>query len=418
MNLPGMIGRVEHELHVEEVALSEVAARFGTPCYVYSKAALTLAYREFSEAFTGRDVLICYAVKANSNLAILDLYAKLGAGFDIVSEGELARVLAAGGDPRKVVFSGVGKRAEEMRAALAHNILCFNVESQPELLRLSGVANEMGARAAVSLRVNPDVDPKTHPYIATGLKQNKFGVAIEEALVLYRVARQLPSIDMVGIDCHIGSQITDIAPFSDALEKLLQLVDKLEHEGIALHHLDLGGGIGIRYKDEQPIKIQHYADTLMGLLGSRRQQLIFEPGRSFVGNAGLLLTRVEYIKQGGDRRFAIVDAAMNDLIRPALYDAYHEIVNVSPSANAESVQYDIVGPVCESGDFLGRDRTLAIAPGDLLAVLSTGAYGSVMSSNYNTRPRATEVMIDGATMHLIRSRERLEDLYAGEHLLP
>lgn len=418
MNLPDMIGRVEHELHVEEVALSEVAARFGTPCYVYSKAALTLAYREFSEAFTGRDVLICYAVKANSNLAILDLYAKLGAGFDIVSEGELARVLAAGGDPRKVVFSGVGKRAEEMRAALEHNILCFNVESQPELLRLSAVASEMGVRAAVSLRVNPDVDPKTHPYIATGLKQNKFGVAIEEALVLYRVARQLPSIDMVGIDCHIGSQITDIAPFSDALEKLLQLVDKLEHEGIALHHLDLGGGIGIRYKDEQPIKIQHYADTLMGLLGSRRQQLIFEPGRSFVGNAGLLLTRVEYIKQGGDRRFAIVDAAMNDLIRPALYDAYHEIVNVSPSANAESVQYDIVGPVCESGDFLGRDRTLAIAPGDLLAVLSTGAYGSVMSSNYNTRPRATEVMIDGATMHLIRSRERLEDLYAGEHLLP
>lgn len=418
MNLPDMIGRVEHELHVEEVALSEVAARFGTPCYVYSKAALTLAYREFSEAFTGRDVLICYAVKANSNLAILGLYAKLGAGFDIVSEGELARVLAAGGDPRKVVFSGVGKRAEEMRAALEHNILCFNVESQPELLRLSAVASEMGVRAAVSLRVNPDVDPKTHPYIATGLKQNKFGVAIEEALVLYRVARQLPSIDMVGIDCHIGSQITDIAPFSDALEKLLQLVDKLEHEGIALHHLDLGGGIGIRYKDEQPIKIQHYADTLMGLLGSRRQQLIFEPGRSFVGNAGLLLTRVEYIKQGGDRRFAIVDAAMNDLIRPALYDAYHEIVNVSPSANAESVQYDIVGPVCESGDFLGRDRTLAIAPGDLLAVLSTGAYGSVMSSNYNTRPRATEVMIDGATMHLIRSRERLEDLYAGEHLLP
>ena len=418
MNLPDMIGRVEHELHVEEVALSEVAARFGTPCYVYSKAALTLAYREFSEAFTGRDVLICYAVKANSNLAILGLYAKLGAGFDIVSEGELARVLAAGGDPRKVVFSGVGKRAEEMRVALEHNILCFNVESQPELLRLSAVASEMGVRAAVSLRVNPDVDPKTHPYIATGLKQNKFGVAIEEALVLYRVARQLPSIDMVGIDCHIGSQITDIAPFSDALEKLLQLVDKLEHEGIALHHLDLGGGIGIRYKDEQPIKIQHYADTLMGLLGSRRQQLIFEPGRSFVGNAGLLLTRVEYIKQGGDRRFAIVDAAMNDLIRPALYDAYHEIVNVSPSANAESVQYDIVGPVCESGDFLGRDRTLAIAPGDLLAVLSTGAYGSVMSSNYNTRPRATEVMIDGATMHLIRSRERLEDLYAGEHLLP
>ena len=418
MNLPDMIGRVEHELHVEEVALSEVAARFGTPCYVYSKAALIRAYREFSEAFTGRDVLICYAVKANSNLAILGLYAKLGAGFDIVSEGELARVLAAGGDPRKVVFSGVGKRADEMRVALEHNILCFNVESQPELLRLSAVASEMGVRAAVSLRVNPDVDPKTHPYIATGLKQNKFGVAIEEALVLYRVARQLPSIDMVGIDCHIGSQITDIAPFSDALEKLLQLVDKLEHEGIALHHLDLGGGIGIRYKDEQPIKIQHYADTLMGLLGSRRQQLIFEPGRSFVGNAGLLLTRVEYIKQGGDRRFAIVDAAMNDLIRPALYDAYHEIVNVSPSANAESVQYDIVGPVCESGDFLGRDRTLAIAPGDLLAVLSTGAYGSVMSSNYNTRPRATEVMIDGATMHLIRSRERLEDLYAGEHLLP
>ena len=418
MNVPNMITHGNRGLQVEGVPLSDVAARFGTPCYVYSKAALTQAYREFSEAFAGRDTLICYSVKANSNLAILGLFAKLGAGFDIVSEGELARVIAAGGDPHKVVFSGVGKRADEMRAALAHNILCFNVESQPELMRLSRVAQEMGKRAAVSLRVNPDVDPKTHPYIATGLKQNKFGVAFEEALAIYRAARQLPGIDVVGIDCHIGSQITEIAPFRDALEKVLQLVDQLEQEGIALHHLDLGGGIGIRYRDEQPIKIQDYADTLRGLLGERRQQLIFEPGRSFVGNGGLLLTQVEYIKQGGDRRFAIMDAAMNDLIRPALYEAYHEIVAVNPPVHSESAQYDVVGPVCESGDFLGRDRALVIAPGDLVAVLSTGAYGSVMSSNYNTRPRAAEVMIDGSAMHLIRSRERIEDLYATEQLLP
>ncbi len=413
-----MTHRGNDGLQVEDVSLREVATRFGTPCYVYSKAALTQAYREFSAAFAGRDVMICYAVKANSNLAILGLFAKLGAGFDIVSEGELARVLAAGGDPRKVVFSGVGKRAEEMRAALAHNILCFNVESQSELLRLSGVAREMGVRAAISLRVNPDVDPKTHPYIATGLKQNKFGVAFEDALALYRTASDLPSIDVIGIDCHIGSQITEIAPFGDALEKVLQLVDQLEREGIALHHLDLGAAIGIRYKDEHPIQIKHYAETLKGILASRSQQLIFEPGRCFVGNAGLLLTQVEYIKQGGNRRFAIVDAAMNDLIRPALYEAYHEIVAVAPGANDESAQYDIVGPVCESGDFLGRDRDLCIEPGDLVAVLSAGAYGSVMSSNYNTRPRAAEVMIDGATIHLIRSRERVADLYAGEHLLP
>ena len=407
-----------NELYVEDLPLAQIASTFGTPCYVYSKAALTQAYRDFTTAFASRDTLVCYAVKANSNLAILGLFAKLGAGFDIVSEGELMRVLAAGGDPRKVVFSGVGKREDEMRAALRHNILCFNVESQAELMRLAGVAKELGMTARVSLRVNPDVDPKTHPYIATGLKENKFGIAFEEARALYREARSLPGIEIVGIDCHIGSQITDIAPFADALDRVLKLVDELASDGISLHHIDLGGGIGIRYKDEQPIALHDYAATLYAHLEGRKHQLIFEPGRSFVGNAGLLLTKVEYLKQGGERRFAIVDAAMNDLIRPALYDAYHEVVTVKPNPDVAPARYDIVGPVCESGDFLARGRTLAVAPGDLLAILSAGAYGSVMSSNYNTRPRPAEVMIDGATAHLIRTRESLQDLYAHEKSLP
>jgi diaminopimelate decarboxylase len=418
MNLPAMIRVIDRELYVEDLPLAQIAATFGTPSYVYSKAALTQAYRDFVAAFAARKILVCYSVKANSNLAILGLFAKLGAGFDIVSEGELMRVLAVGGDPRKIVFSGVGKRADEMRAALRHNILCFNVESEPELLRLAAIAQQQGVRAPVSLRVNPDVDPKTHPYIATGLKENKFGIAFEDALALYRKARALAGIDIVGIDCHIGSQITDIAPFADALDKVLQLVDGLESDGIFLHHIDLGGGIGIRYKDEETIALGDYAATLNARLEGRTQQLIFEPGRSFVGNAGLLLTKVEYIKQGGERRFAIVDAAMNDLIRPALYDAYHEVAEVKPARDSVPMLYDIVGPVCESGDFLARARTLVIAPGDLVAVLSTGAYGSVMSSNYNTRPRPAEVMIDGAAAHLIRARESLQDLYAHEKLLP
>ena len=418
MNLPTMVRTVGNELYVEDLPLTQIASMFGTPSYVYSKAALTQAYVDFTSAFAGRDIQICYAVKANSNLAILGLFAALGAGFDIVSEGELARVLAAGGDPRKIVFSGVGKRVEEMRAALRHNILCFNVESEPELMRLAEAAEALGVSAPISLRVNPDVDPKTHPYIATGSKENKFGIAFEEARALYRKARSLPGIEIVGIDCHIGSQITDIAPFADALDKVLQLVDELASDAISLHHIDLGGGIGIRYKDEQPIALRDYAATLYAHLEGRNHQLIFEPGRSFVGNAGLLLTKVEYVKQGGERRFAIVDAAMNDLIRPALYDAYHEVVAVKPSPGTAPARYDIVGPVCESGDFLARARMLALEPGDLLAILSAGAYGSVMSSNYNTRPRPAEVMIDGATAHLVRARESVPDLYAHEKLLP
>jgi diaminopimelate decarboxylase len=418
MSNTALVQSKSDELYVEGTALSRIARDHGTPCYVYSKAALTQAYNNFSSAFADCNALVCYAAKANSNLAILGLFAKLGAGFDIVSEGELMRVIAAGGDPRKVVFSGVGKRAEEMRAALNHSILCFNVESEPELLRLADVAAAMGKRAPVSIRVNPDVDPKTHPYIATGLKESKFGVAFDDARALYRKASALPSIEIVGIDCHIGSQITDVTPFADALEKVLQLVDQLASDGIPLHHIDLGGGIGIRYKDEQPIAMHHYAATLMAGLKGRKVQLIFEPGRSLVGNAGLLLTRVEYLKQGGEKRFAIVDAAMNDLIRPALYDAYHEVIPVAPRSAIRAEIYDVVGPVCESGDFLARERNLAIVPGDLLAVLSVGAYGSVMTSNYNTRPRPTEIMIDGENAHLIRDRERIQDLYAHEKLLP
>lgn len=415
-----LVHPVDHHLFVEDVSLTRIAAEFGTPCYVYSKAALTRAYVDFATAFSSRNTLVCYAAKANSNLAILGLFAKLGAGFDIVSGGELLRVIAADGDPRKVVFSGVGKRAEEMQAALKHDILSFNVESEPELLRLADVARSMGKRkrAPVSIRVNPDVDPKTHPYIATGLKENKFGVAFEDAPALYRKAKSLDSIEIVGIDCHIGSQITEIAPFADALQKVLQLVDQLERENIALHHIDLGGGVGIRYKDEQPIALEQYAAALTAGLAGRNHQLIFEPGRYLVGNAGLLLSRVEYIKQGGDKRFAIIDAAMNDLIRPALYDAYHEAVVVAPRIGTPTGLFDIVGPVCESGDFLARGRTLALEPGDLIALLSAGAYGSVMSSNYNSRSRPAEIMVDGAACHLIRARESIEDQYAHEKLLP
>jgi diaminopimelate decarboxylase len=404
---------------IEAAPLNEIAARFGTPCYVYSRAALTAAYQAYRDTLAGRDALVCYAVKANSNLAILNVLARLGAGFDIVSGGELVRVLAAGGDARKIVFSGVGKSRAEMRAALEAGILCFNVESAAELDTLNEVAGASGKRAPVSLRVNPDVDPKTHPYISTGLKSAKFGVPFDEALTLYRRATDLPHLEVRGIDCHIGSQLLDPAPAAEAAAKILGLVDALAAAGIRLHHIDLGGGMGIRYRDENVPAVVAYLAPLLKVLEGRKEQLLFEPGRSLVGNAGLLLTRVELLKHGEEKNFAVVDAAMNDLARPALYDAYHEIVKVGAGDTAmETRRYEIVGPICESGDFLGHDRALAIAPGDLLAVLSAGAYGMAMSSNYNTRPRAAEVMVDGAAMHLIRRRETVAELFKHEKLLP
>jgi diaminopimelate decarboxylase len=409
--------RINGELHAESVPLNRIAGEFGTPCYVYSRAALTQAYQAFDSALSEREHLVCYAVKANPNLAILNLFARLGAGFDIVSGGELQRVLAAGGNPGKVVFSGVGKTAGEMRQALEAGILCFNVESESELLRLDQVAGEMGKTAPVSLRVNPDVDPKTHPYISTGLKGNKFGVAYQDAPRLYRLASTLPHISIHGIDCHIGSQITEVSPFADALDKVLDLVDRLQQDGITLHHLDLGGGVGIRYQDETPPSPEEYASTLLARLGKHRHKIIIEPGRALVGNAGLLLTRVEYLKHGETKNFAIVDAAMNDLARPALYDAYHAILPVV-SGKDTAQNYEIVGPVCESGDFLGHDRSLTLAEGDLLAIMSAGAYGMSMSSNYNTRPRAAEVMADGDKVYLVREREQVAALFAGEKRLP
>lgn len=407
------------EARIEAVSLDAIAAHYGTPCYVYSRAALTAAYERYRAALTDRHALVCYAVKANSNLAILNVFARLGAGFDIVSGGELARVIAAGGDPGKVVFSGVGKSRAEMRAALEAGILCFNVESAAELDTLNEVAGNLGRRAPISLRVNPDVDPKTHPYISTGLKTAKFGVAFDEALTLYRRAAQLPHLDIRGIDCHIGSQLLDPAPAAEAAAKILGLVDALAAEGICLHHIDVGGGMGIRYQDESVPTTATYLAPLLKVLEGRTEQLLFEPGRSLVGNAGLLLTRVELLKHGEKKNFAVVDAAMNDLARPALYDAYHEIVKVGAGGTAtETRHYEIVGPICESGDFLGHDRVLDLAPGDLLAILSAGAYGMAMASNYNTRPRAAEVMVDGAAMHLIRRRETVAELFASETLLP
>ncbi|MBI5429161.1 MAG: diaminopimelate decarboxylase [Nitrosomonadales bacterium] len=403
-------------LYAESVALTDIAAQFGTPCYVYSRAALTDGFRQFTQALQGREHLVCYAVKANSNLAILNVFARLGAGFDIVSGGELQRVLAAGGDARKVVFSGVGKTVAEMRMALDADILCFNVESAAELDRLNEVAGSMGKVAAISLRVNPDVDAKTHPYISTGLKQNKFGVAYTEALALYRKAAALPHLRVTGMDCHIGSQLTATSPFIAAAEKVLALVDRLAAEGIVLEHLDLGGGLGIRYNDETPPAIADYVGALLSALAGRSEKLILEPGRVLVGNAGVLLTRVEYLKHGEEKNFAIVDAAMNDLMRPALYDAWHEILPVKRENHALQ-NYEVVGPICETGDFIGHERDLAIAPQSLLAVLSTGAYGMSMSSNYNTRPRAAEVMVDGNGVHLVRERESVAQLYAGEKIV-
>ncbi len=405
------------ELHAEEVPLSRIAAACGTPCYVYSRAALTAAWRNFDTAFAPRDHLLCYAVKANPNLAVLDVFARLGSGFDIVSGGELARVIAAGGDPRKVVFSGVGKTAAEMRDALRANIMCFNVESAAELELLNRVAGEMGTAAPVSLRINPDVDAKTHPYIATGLKENKFGVAYTDAAALYRRAHALPHLRIDGVDCHIGSQLTEIAPFIAALERVLALVDALAKDGITIAHIDLGGGLGIRYQNETPPAIREYAQALMQALRNRPQKLLFEPGRLLTGNAGVLLTEVLYLKPGQDRNFAIVDAAMNDLMRPALYDAWHDVLPLRQTS-AATRQYDVVGPVCESGDFLARDRQLSVNTGDFLAIASAGAYGMSMSSNYNTRPRAAEVMVDGNRFHIVRDRESVAALIANERRLP
>lgn len=404
-------------LHVEDVPLDAIAAEFGTPCYVYSHAALEEAYRAYDQALASHPHLICYAVKANSSLAILNVFARMGAGFDIVSGGELARVLAAGGDARKVVFSGVGKREDEMRAALEAGIHCFNVESESELARLDHVAGAMGKVAPVSLRVNPNVDAKTHPYISTGLKENKFGIAHDQALRVYQEAAGMAHVRVRGIDCHIGSQLVDVTPFGEALDKVLELVAELNARGIQLAHIDIGGGVGIRYRDEAPIAWDVYAEVLLSRLRGRDETLLIEPGRSLVGNAGWLLTKVEYLKHGEAKDFAIVDAAMNDLMRPALYDAWHDIVPVR-ERQGERRSYGIVGPVCESGDFLGHDRDLVLAEGDLLAVCSAGAYGMTMSSNYNTRPRAAEVMVIGRKAHEIRARERIEDLLAHERIGP
>lgn len=405
-------------LYAEDVDLTALAAEYGTPCYVYSRATIERHWRAFDQALASRRHLVCYAVKANSNLAVLNVLARLGAGFDIVSVGELERVLRAGGDPAKVVFSGVGKRADEMRRALEVGIRCFNVESEAELHRLNAVAGELGKRAPVALRVNPDVDAGTHPYISTGLKENKFGIDIQAAPAIYAEAARLPHIEVVGVDCHIGSQLTSVAPFVDALDRVLLLLDQLAAQGIEIKHLDLGGGLGIRYRDEDPPLPADHADAVLARLGARPQEIITEPGRAIVGNAGVLLTRVEYLKCTPYRNFAIVDAAMNDLIRPTLYGAWQQILPVVPREGGVRRSYDVVGPVCETGDFLGKDRELAIEPGDLLAVRSAGAYGFVMSSNYNTRPRAAEVMVDGAQAYLVRQRETLEQLMAGETLLP
>ena len=405
------------ELHAEGVPLAAIAARFGTPCYVYSRAALEAGFRAFADAFAGVPHLVCYALKANSNLAVVNLLARQGSGFDIVSGGELARVLAAGGDPGKVVFSGVGKTEAEMEAALAAGILCFNVESAAELDTLNAVAGRVGKVAPVSFRVNPDVDPRTHPYISTGLKESKYGVAWADAPALYRRAAGLPHVAVRGIDCHVGSQVTDLTVCVETAERMFALVDRIEADGIALDHVDLGGGLGIRYRDEETIDPYQYALAVRRAAGTRRHRLLFEPGRFLVGAAGVLLTRVVNLKPGDGGDFAIVDAAMNDLIRPALYDAWHPVDPVRPR-DGPARCWQIVGPVCESVDFLARDRTLALAAGDLLAVGAAGAYGFVMSSNYNSRPRAAEVVVDGATVHLARPREAVAELFARESMLP
>ena len=402
-------------LCAEQVPLEEIARRFGTPCYVYSRAAIERHYGEFARALAGQSALIAYSVKANSNLAVLALLAKLGAGFDIVSGGELARVLAAGGDARKILFSGVGKTEDEIAYALESGILCLNLESEGELQRVAQVAGRCGKRAPIAFRINPDVDAKTHPYISTGLKQSKFGVPYADAERIYREASRLPQVEVVGIGCHIGSLMTGAGPFIDATARILALTTRLERAGIGLAHIDLGGGFGIRYRDEEPAPIGEFLDGALGVLAGRKEKLIVDPGRSIVGNAGALITRVEYVKPGEAKSFLVVDAAMNDLLRPALYGAWHEVLPVLEEDEAAATGvYDIVGPVCESADFLAKDRALGARPGDLLAVMSAGAYAMAMSSNYNSRPRAAEVMVDGEQAHLVRRRERVAELYAGE----
>jgi diaminopimelate decarboxylase len=406
-------------LCAEQLPLDELARRFGTPCYVYSRAAIERAYAEYSSALAGRDALICYSVKANPNIAVLALMARLGAGFDIVSGGELARVLAAGGDPGKTLFSGVGKTEIEIEQALLAGVRCINLESEPELERVNALAGRLGRRAPVAFRVNPDVDARTHPYISTGLRQNKFGVPHDDAERLYAKAARMPNVEIRGIGCHIGSQLMDSAPFIEATARIGALAARLEVAGIPITHIDLGGGIGIRYRDEAPRPVAEFIAGALAALGPGRVGLILDPGRSIIGSAGLLLTRVEYIKPGAAKSFLVVDAAMNDLLRPALYDAWHEVRAVREAPpEAKPVTYDVVGPVCESGDFLARERPLVAAAGDLLAVMSAGAYGMSMSSNYNSRPRAAEVLVDGPQAHLIRARETVQDLFALERILP
>lgn len=409
----------DQQLFAEDYLLSDIAKQYGTPCYVYSKATIERHWRAFDKAAGNHPHLVCFAVKANSNLAVLNVMAKLGSGFDIVSGGELQRVLKAGGDPAKVVFSGVGKTEQEIALALEHNIKCFNVESLPELDRINQVAATLGKRAPISLRVNPDVDAKTHPYISTGLKDNKFGIERQQAVAVYQYASTLANLDIIGMDCHIGSQLTDLKPFVDALDILLTLIDELAALGIEIAHLDIGGGLGVTYKGENPPHPDEYALAIaQRMQGRETLQLIFEPGRAIVANAGVLLTKVEFIKQGAEKNFAIVDAAMNDLIRPALYSAWQEIVPLQQNSGHTPAVYDVVGPVCETSDFLGKGRELSIAAGDYLAVRSAGAYGFVMASNYNSRCRAAEIMVDGNQAHVVRERETVEQLFAGEHLLP
>ncbi len=405
------------ELFAEGASLSAIAEQFGTPTYVYSRAHIEAQFRSYADALAGMPHLVCFAVKANSNLGVLNVLARLGAGFDIVSRGELERVLAAGGDPHKVVFSGVGKSRDDMRRALEVGVHCFNVESDVELERLQTVAAEMGVSAPVSLRVNPDVDAQTHPYISTGLKENKFGINIDAAEAVYARAAELPNINIIGVDCHIGSQLTQVTPFLDALDRLLVLIDRLAARGIQIQHLDLGGGLGVRYRDEEPPVAGDYIRAVRERLVGRDVALVFEPGRYIVANAGVLLTRVEYLKHTEHKDFAVIDAAMNDLIRPALYEAWMDIVPLKPR-DGVARRYDLVGPICETGDFLGKDRALVLAEGDVLAVCSAGAYGFVMSSNYNTRGRAAEVMVEGEAVHQVRRRETLAELFAGESLLP
>jgi len=405
------------ELYAEDTPLSAIAERFGTPCYVYSRAAFTQQYLSYAQALGSHPGMICYAIKANSNLAVLNMLAKLGAGFDIVSGGELERVLRAGGNPARIVFSGVGKSAAEIARALDVGIFCFNVESEAELELLSQVATEKGKVANISLRVNPDVDANTHPYISTGLKENKFGIAIERAPAVYARAAELPGIAIKGLDCHISSQLTQLTPFLDALDRLLLLVDDLAAKGIAISHLDLGGGLGVTYRNETPPPVSEYMAAIKAKLGERKLALMFEPGRSISANSGVLLTKVMFLKPTEHKNFAVIDAAMNDNIRPSLYQAWQEIRAVKPRAG-ETKKWDLVGPICETGDFLGKDRDLAIEPGDLLAMMSTGAYGFSMSSNYNTRGRAAEVVVDGDQVHLARARETFEDMIRGEALLP